>query len=45
MIKKVLNSIEYCFDEDEAEDDVLYGNAGYLYCLLCLKHYCNEFDD
>jgi hypothetical protein len=38
-VEKVL-SIERMYDEDkqgDLEDELLYGSAGYLYCLLLLK--------
>ena len=39
FVEKVLE-MEKMFEEDkkfELEDELLYGSAGYLYCLLLLK--------
>src|SRR5688572_29389156 len=40
MINKLMDAYELCFDEENAEDEVLYGNSGYIYCLLSVMHYC-----
>jgi hypothetical protein len=37
-----INQLEFCFDPDGAEDEILYGNAGYLYSVLLLKNYLKE---
>ena len=36
FISFVLDSVERWYDEMYAEDEILYGNSGYLYCLLIL---------
>lgn len=37
--QKILASAAHCLDDmNEPEDEVLYGTAGYLQCLLFLKH-------
>ena len=43
FVNLLLNEAQKCFDEVHAEYDVLYGNSGYLYCLLLMKHYCNKY--
>lgn len=34
-VKRIVENSDNCLTED-AEDEILYGNAGYLYCLLTL---------
>ena len=34
--------LELFDDSDNLEDEILYGNAGYLYCLLLLRKHVEE---
>ena len=39
-INELLENSSLCFDKEFAEDEILYGNAGYMYCLLTLLKEC-----
>lgn len=43
MIEKLLGNADKCFDRKNSDDEVLYGNAGYLYCLLLLVKHVGPF--
>jgi hypothetical protein len=43
FVNLVLKEASKCFDDMSAEYDVLYGNSGYLYCLLLLRYYCSKY--
>lgn len=43
-IKKVLSPVRLYETPEKLEDELIYGSAGYLYCLLLIKkHFSDRF--
>ena len=45
FVTLVLDSLDRCYDELEAQDEILYGNSGYLYCLILLHDILSDDND